>query len=174
MEKLRDWKQELRAQLDITGNKKEDLLKIIHVCEEYSQQIKEYINWVSGQIAYVDSIKIQYERLYNIRFDEPPPKLTPQLPLEQITKEVVLTTKEQKRDAIKNTALAISQPDSEFLANDVFEDLTKRGISLGVTKPQNVITTVLASFKTDFAKIPGRKGAFKNITNQKVEEVVNK
>lgn len=168
MEFERDWKQELKAEMDkISSNKKDDWVKIINLCEEFSREIQEHIKWISEQSRYVENMKNQYIELYRARFEETPPTQRPQLVLTETSNSTtILKTRAQKRDAIHKSALAISQPNSIFSANDVNENLIKQGISLDVKKPQAVISTILVTFEADFKKIAGRKkGMFTRIAN---------
>jgi hypothetical protein len=171
----KDWKQDLEVELNNVSNKKEDLIKIINLCEDFSNDIQNNINSFSEQIDHVESIKSQYIELYKTRFKDNPPQRRPKLPFIEVTSNVtVLKTREQKRNAVRTSTLAVFQANPIFSANDVNEDLIKRGISLDVKKPQAVISTIINSFN-DFKKISGKKkGMFTGLANEKNEEVINK
>jgi len=175
MENPKEWKQNLKAELDkISHNKKEDWVKIIRLCEDYGQEIQTFSNWISEQIRYIESIRRQYVELYSIRFEESPPNRE-QTAIKEVPKaEIILKTRQDKREAVRKTALLISQSNSEFTANDVNENLLKNGLRLEAQKPQAVISTIITSFKDDFQKIAGRKGVFKRLVNSTNKGVENK
>ena len=156
--KLEEWKESLQRDLENVGNKKDDLLKVISLCENYSREIQSVLNWVSDHVTFVDGIKGEYIRLYRIRFGQDPPLQVKEKPT---MNEVLLNTSKARKKAVRDVALAISQPGSEISGKAILEEFTRKAMKLSGSNPNAIIGTILNGFTAEFEKVKGKSGIFK-------------
>lgn len=154
---LKDWKTLVEEQLKITGYGKEDILKIVHMCQDFTVEIQPVSQWVGQQQAFVTQIYRIFSEMYPTRFGEQPPPRPKEAPIT----EVPLDTPERRKQAIREVALSITKPGDDVSDEAVFEELMRRGMKIDASNPTATISTILHGFKPQFEKIQGKRGVFR-------------
>jgi len=154
---LKDWKTLVEEQLKITGYGEKDILKVVHMCQDFITEIRPASQWVGHQQAFVGEIYRIFSEMYSTRFGEQPPPSPKKAP----TKEVLLDTPERRKQAIREVALTITKPGDDVSDEEVFEELTARGMKIDASNPTAIISTILRGFKPHFEKIQGKRGVFR-------------
>jgi uncharacterized coiled-coil DUF342 family protein len=152
---LKEWKKLLQADLENVGNKKDDLIQVIRLCEDYSKEIKSNVLWLEDNQAFIEQIRRQYKELYQLRFGESPP--------ENIEQPVIKQLKELRKEDQRNEILKLVQakaPGSKILASEIKEALEQKGFIITASNPHAAISTTIASFKKDVEKSEGEHGVY--------------
>ncbi len=150
---LKDWKELLQGDLETVGNKKDDLLKVISLCEGYSKDIHSAMDFISVNQAFIDQIKSQYEALYQLRF--------PDIELEQrkqATGNLLIpldTPAKRKKQVVEVLRQLAIQPGATVEAKDVIVALEKSGFTLKGTNPNAIVSTILYRLRSDCEKVGG-------------------
>ncbi len=151
---LREWKKLLQADLERVGNKKDDLIQVIKMCEGYSKEIQSDMGWLSGNQAFIEQIRRQYKELFLIRFGEPLPEQT-----EQVTGKLLLeldTPAKRKKEVVEVLRQLAIQPGATVKAADVNTALEKNGFTLPEgSNPNAIISTILYRLKSEYEKVGG-------------------
>jgi uncharacterized protein with gpF-like domain len=157
--KLDNWKEKLQIDLESIGNKREDVQKIIEICDRYDHEIKEVFQWFSDQSDFVQQIKIQYFNLYQIRFNNPPQSEK----TENKTNKIILHTKQEKRGEVRKIAIELTKSGEQISSKVIYDSLLNKGMDLDSEKPIAVISTIMWGYKEEFEQIKtkGKKGIFK-------------
>ncbi len=154
---LKDWKILLDEQLKITDYGKKDILRIVHLCQDYLGEIQPIGQWVGQQQGFVTRMYSIFSDMYVTMFGEQPPPR----PEEATIAEVLLDTPEPRKRAIREVALSITNPGDDVSDEAVFEELKRRGMKIDTTNPTATISTILNGFKTQFEKVQGKRGVFR-------------
>jgi len=152
-----DWKALLEKQLKSKGYGEKDILKIVHMCQDFTEEIQPVSQWVGQQHSFVTQINRIFTEMYVTRFGEqPPPRLT-----ETPITEVLLDTPEIRKQTIREVALSITKPGNEVSDRAILEELKRRGMKIDLINPTATISTILLGFKPQFEKIQGKRGVFR-------------
>jgi hypothetical protein len=154
---LEDWKTLLEKQLKITGYSQKDILKIVHLCQDFTEEIQPGSQWVGHQQAFVTRIYRIFVDMYVTRFGEQPPPRPKGAPIT----EVLLDTPERRKQAIREVALSITKPGDDVSDEAVLEELRRRGMRINAPNPTAIISTILRGFKPQFEKVLGKRGVFR-------------
>lgn len=154
---LKNWKTLLEEELKITGYDQKDIIKIVHMCQDFTTEIQPASQWVGHQQSFVTQIHRLFSNMYFTRFGEQPPPR----PSEALITEVVLDSPEQRKHAIREAALSITKPGDEVRDEAVLEELKRRGMKIDLVNPNATISTVLRGFKPQFEKVQGERGVFR-------------
>ena len=149
---LREWKKLLQADLERVGNKKDDLIQVIKMCEGYSKEIQSDMGWLSENQAFIEQIQRQYKELFFIRFGEQPPEQPGQV-TDKVLVELDTPAKRKKQVVEVLRQLAI-QPGATVKAKDVNVALEKNGFTLKGTNPNAIISTIIYR-QPDYEKVDG-------------------
>jgi len=153
---LKDWKGLLEKQIGSVGHGEEDLLKVIRLGEDFSDEIRLVGQWFNQQAAYVSLIVSQFSQMYAGRFNKQVP---PRLPRES-TSEILLDNPEHRKKIVREVALAMTKPGDSTSGERILEELTRRGMKLVANNPTATIATILNGFKPQFEKVKGKRGVF--------------
>ena len=154
---LKDWKTLVEEQLKITGYGDKDILKIVHMCQDFTSEIQPASQWVGQQQGFVTQIYRIFTEMYTARFGEQPPPRPKEAPIT----EVLLDTPEGRKQAIREVALSITKPGDDVSDEAVLEELERRGMKLESANRTATISTILNGFKPQFEKVQGKRGVFK-------------
>lgn len=154
---LEDWLGSLQKRIDRLGHSRDDLEQVIYACADMLQAMRPAYDEVRRQFGALTNIQTNYTQVYMSRFGEPPPDR----PHDQQAATAVLETTEQRRDAIRKTAIRIASPNSNTTDREVLQALKSEGIELGAGNPRATISTVLNGFKEEFEKVKGKRGEFR-------------
>jgi len=152
---LKDWKNYLKADLEKLGNKKEDLIQVISICDGYSKEIQSGMGWLVDTQSFIELIRRQYRELYRIRFGKSLPEQIEQVTIKQL-KEL---SQEEKRKEILQLVQA-KAPGSKISASEIQGALEQKGFTIKASNPRAVISTIVYSFKKEVEKSPGEGGVF--------------
>jgi uncharacterized protein Smg (DUF494 family) len=157
--RLDNWKEKLQNDLESIGNKREDIQRILDICDQYDHEIKNAFQWFSDQSSFIQQIKMQYFNLYQIRFNNPPE----QEKIEAKTNKIILRTKKERSEMVKKIAMELASPGNEINCKQIYDELARRNIGLDAEKPTAVISTIMWGYKEEFeqVKAKGKKGIFK-------------
>ncbi len=153
----KDWKALLEKQLKTKGYGEKDILKIVHMCQDFTEEIQPVSQWVGQQQAFVTQIYRIFSEMYLTRFGEQPPPRPKEVPIT----EVLLDTPERRKQAIREVALSITKPGDDVSDEAVFEELRCRGMKIDASNPTATISTILYGFRPQFEKIKGKRGVFR-------------
>ncbi len=154
---LKDWKALLEKQLKTKGYGEKDILKIVHMCQGFTEEIQPVSQWVGQQQAFVTQIYRIFSEMYLTRFGEQPPPRPKEVPIT----EVLLDTPERRKQAIREVALSITKPGDDVSDEAVFEELRRCGMKIDAYNPTATISTILCGFKPQFEKVQGKRGVFR-------------
>ena len=154
---LKNWKTLVEEQLKITGYGEKDILKVVHMCQDFITEIRPASQWVGHQQAFVGEIYRIFSEMYSTRFGEQPPPSPKKAP----TKEVLLDTPERRKQAIREVALSITNPGDDVSDEAVLEELKRRGMKIDIANPTATISTILNGFRPQFEKVQGKRGVFR-------------
>ena len=152
-----DWKALLEEQFKTTGYDEKDVLKIAHMCQDFTEEIQPVNQWVGEQLAFVTKIYRIFSEMYATRFGE---QLPPR-PKEATITEVLLDTPERRKQEIREVALSLTKPGDDVSDEAVLAELKLRGMKIDTYNPTATISTILHGFKSQFEKIQGKRGVFK-------------
>jgi hypothetical protein len=155
--KLKNWKAVVEEHMNKSSYNEEDLVKVIHMCEEFRREIQPISQWIGRQAGFVNKMNSIFHDMYVTRFDKEPP--TP--PTEGPVTEVILDTPERRKQAIREVALAMSQPGDTVSDEAVLEEMSRRGMKICAANPNAAISTVLYGFRPQFAKVESKRGVFR-------------
>jgi hypothetical protein len=153
---LRDWKGLVEDQMKTAGYKEDDILKMAYACEDYIAEIQPTIKWVNVQNNFLQQILGNFRGQYALRFG----KEIPPRPTEMLVSEVLLDTPERRKQAVREVALAMTNPGDNISDEAILEELKHRGMKLLADNPTATISTILHGFKSQFSKIEGKRGVF--------------
>jgi hypothetical protein len=154
---LKDWKGSLENQLESACHRKEDLQKIIYLCQDYFDEMRPAAIWISEHERFVERITAQFREMYMTLFgQEPPPRAK-----EMTVSEVLLNTPERRKQTVREVALAITKPGDNVSDEAVLEELKRRGMKLVADNPTATISTILHGFKPQFEKVKDKRGVFR-------------
>jgi hypothetical protein len=153
---LKDWKGLLEKQISSVGHGEEDLLKVIRLGEDFSDETRLVGQWFNQQAGYVNMIVSQFSQMYAVRFNKQVP---PRLPKES-TNEILLDTPEHRKKIVREVALAMTKPGDSTSDEAILEELRRRGMKLVASNPTATIATILHGFKPQFEKVKGKRGVF--------------
>jgi hypothetical protein len=153
---LKDWKALLEERLSKTTHSEEDVLGILHLCQDFVLEIQPVGQWLGEQQGFVNQMQRIFNEIYFMRFNkQPPPR-----PTETPVKEVVLNSPEARKQAIRQVALSITQPGDGVSDEAVLEELKRQGMKIDLANPTATISTVLRGFRPQFEKAEGKRGVF--------------
>lgn len=153
---LKDWKGLLEKQIGSVGHREEDLLKVIRLGEDFSDEIRLVAQWFNQQAGYVNMIVSQFSQMYAGRFNKQVP---PRLPKES-SSEILLDNPEDRKKLVREVALAMTKPGDSTSDEVILEELKRRGMKLVVNNPTATIATILNGFKPHFEKVKDKRGVF--------------
>ena len=154
---LKDWRGLLERRLNKATYTEEDILEILHLCQDYTVEVQPTAQWLGQQQGFINQMQRIFIDLYFTRFNkQPPPRLT-----ETPVKEILLDTAEIRKQTIREVALAIIKPGFEVSDEAVLEELKRRGMKLIANNPTATISTILHGFKPQFEKVQGKRGVFR-------------
>ena len=154
---LKDWKALLEKQLQTKGYDEKDILKIVHMCQDFTEEIQPASQWVGQQHAFVTQIYRIFTEMYVTRFGEQPPPRPKEAPIT----EVLLDTPESRKQEIRGVALSITKPGDDVSDEAVLAELRRRGMKIDAFNPTATISTILNGFKPQFEKIQDKRGVFR-------------
>lgn len=154
---LKDWKALVQNQLKSAGYDKEDILKIVYMCQDYLGEVQPIGQWLGQQQGFVTQMYRTFSEMYFTMFGEQPPPRPTEAPI----KEVVLDTPEHRKQTVREVALSIAKPGDEVSDEAVFEELKRRGMKIDAFNPTATISTILNGFKPQFEKVQGKRGLFR-------------
>jgi hypothetical protein len=154
---LKDWKGLLEKQINSVGHSEEDLLKVIRLGEDFSDEVRLVGQWFNQQAAYVNMIVSQFSQMYTGRFN----KQVPPRPQKELPSEILLDTPEHRKKIVREVALSMTKPGDDVTDEAVLEELKRRGMNLVANNPTATISTILHGFKPQFEKVPGKRGVFR-------------
>ncbi len=153
---LKDWKGLLEKQIGSVGHGEEDLLKVIRLGEDFSDEIRLVGQWFNQQSGYVNMIVSQFSQMYAGRFN----KQVPPRPQKEVINEIPLDTPEQRKKMVREIALATTKPGDNTSDEAILEELKRRGMKLVANNPNATIATILRGFKPHFEKVKDKRGVF--------------
>jgi hypothetical protein len=154
---LKDWKNLLQQDLERIGNKKDDILKVISICNDYSKEIESVRQWIAGHQRFVDGVMATFDDLYRLRFNSEPVR-RPELKM-ALTQQILLNTPKIRAQEIRKIALATTQIGTETDCVSIQRELERRGMKLEGNNPNAIISTILNGSTSGFKKVG--KGVFK-------------
>ncbi len=153
---LKDWKGLLEKQIGSVGHGEEDLLKVIRLGEDFSDEVRLVGQWFNQQAAYVSMIVSQFSQMYAGRFN----KQVPPRPQKELPSEILLDTPEHRKKVVREVALSMTKPQDDVTDEAVLEELRRRGMKLVANNPTATIATILNGFKPQFGKVKDKRGVF--------------
>ena len=154
---LKDWKALVEDQLKTTDYDQKNIVKIVHMCQDYIGEIQPIGQWVGQQEGFIKQMNRIFTEMYaNMFGEQPPPR-----PDEATIIEVLLDTPEPRKQAIREVALSITNPGDDVSDETVLEELKRRGMKIDTANPTAIISTILNGFKSQFEKIQGKRGIFR-------------
>ena len=154
---LKDWKTLVEKQLKKAAYAEADILKIMHMCQDYLGEIQPIGQWVGQQQGFVTRMYSIFSDMYVTMFGKQPPPRPTEAPIT----EVRLDTPEGRKKEIREVALSITKPGDDVSDEAVFEELRRRGMKIDASNPTATISTILHGFKPQFEKVQGKRGVFK-------------
>jgi hypothetical protein len=152
----KDWKFLVEKQLNKASYSEADILKIIYMSQDHLSEIQPIMQWLGQQQGYATQVGRIFNDMYFTMFGtQPPPR-----PKESAIPEVLLDTPDNRKQAIRNVALAITKLGEEVSDEAVLEELRRRGMKINMSNPTAAISTVLNGFKPQFKKVEGKRGVF--------------
>ena len=156
---LKDWRSLLEEEVRNKSFDEVDILKIIHVCQDYIEEMQPISQWIGTQQSYVAQMQRTFMQVYTNMFDKAPPPRTPAAPVIE-----VLNTTERRKQIVREVALAMTKPGDEVTDEVLLEQLSRRGMRIDTPNPTATISTILNGFKSQFKKVEGKRGVFKRQT----------
>lgn len=154
---LKDWKALVEMQLGKIGFGEKDILKIIHMCQDFTSEIQPISQWLGQQHAFVAQMHRTFNDMYvNLFGKQPAPR-----PSEVPVREILLDTPESRKQSIREVALSIASPGDNVSDEVVYEELKRRGMKIDASNPTATISTILHGFKPQFEKVQGKRGVFR-------------
>jgi hypothetical protein len=153
---LKHWKGLLEDRIGSVGHGEEDLLKVIRLGEDFSDEIRVVSQWFNQQAVYVSMIVSQFSQMYAGRFN----KQVPPRPPKEVTSEILLDSPEDRKKMVREVALAMTKPGDTISDEALLEELRRRGMRLAANNPTATISTILHGFKPRFEKVKGKRGMF--------------
>ncbi len=153
---LRDWRSLLEKRLNKAAYTEKDILEIIHLCQDCLVEILPAGQWVGQQQGFINQMQRIFNEMYFTRFNKQPPPRASETPI----KEVLLDTREVRKQTIREVALSLAKPGNEVSDEAVLEELKRRGLKIDLANPTATISTVLRGFKPQFEKVQGKRGVF--------------
>ena len=153
---LKDWRATLEKRISNLGQSQEDLLLVVHTCEELLQNMQPAATFIDKQKADISTWLSRYQELYFARFNERPPSR----PIEDIAEHLLLDTPEKRKSAVRETAIALAEPGMEVGDKDVRNALAEKGMRLVANNPAAAISTILNGYVSEFQKVTGKSGIF--------------
>jgi hypothetical protein len=154
---LKDWRGLLEERLNKVAYTEEDILQILHLCQDYLVEIQPAGQWIGQQQGFINQMQRIFNEMYFTRFNkQPPPR-----PTEAQIPEILLDTPEIRKQTIREVALSITTPGNEVSDEDVLEELKRLGKKLDLVNPTATIATVLRGFRPQFEKVQGKRGVFR-------------
>jgi hypothetical protein len=126
------------------------------MCEDHLSEIQPMMQWLGQQQGYANTVGRIFNEMYYTMFGKQPPARPKEAPIP----EVLLDTPDNRKQAIRNVALAITKPGEEVSDERVLEELKRRGMKINMFNPTAAISTVLNGFKPQFKKMEGKRGLF--------------
>jgi len=154
---LKDWKTLVQNHLNNAAYAEADMLKIIHMCQDYLGEIQPIGQWVGQQEGFIRQMHRILSDMYFTMFGKQPPPRPTEAPIT----EVLLDTPEGRKQAIREVALSITKPGDDVSDEAVFEELKRRGLKIDAFNPTAIISTILNGFKPQFEKVQGKRGVFR-------------
>ena len=148
---LKEWKKLLQEDLERVGNKKDDLIQVIKMCEGYSKEIQSDMGWLSENQSFIEQIRRQYKELFFIRFSEQAPEQT-----EQVIDKLCVpldTPKARKKQVMEVLKQLNIQTGATVKASDIDKTLEKNGYALKGSNHNGIISTILYGLKSDYEKL---------------------
>jgi len=156
---LKDWKGDLENQIESMTHKKEDLLKLIKLGEEYLGEIDPAYEWITANLGYVSRVTTHLRDLYTTRFGEAPPSVSRTSSRAKIIEEI--NTPERRKSLVREVALTITNPGEEVSDRRILKELARRNMTLDASNPPATVSTILVGFTSMFEKVPGKRGIFR-------------
>ena len=153
---LKDWRGDLDKQIRGKGQSQQDLLAVIHICQELLENMQPAANFIQEQRSDIATWLSRYQELYMARFKEQPPPR----PSEELPDHMVLDTPQKRKQAIRQAALTMTEPGMAVGDKDVWKFLQEEGMLLVANNPTAAISTILNGFKSEFQKVDGKRGVF--------------
>jgi hypothetical protein len=156
IQELRDWRDVLEKRLKKADYSEKELLEIIYQCQDFMAEIQPISIWIGQQQGFIAQMQRIFNEMYLARFGRQPlprPTVTP-------LREVLLENTERRKEAIRQVALAITEPGKEVSDEIILEELKRRGMIMKLPNPTAAISTVLRGFKPQFEKIEGKRGVY--------------
>ena len=154
---LRDWLGDLDKRIRGKGQSKEDLVEIIHSCEELMQELAPVHKFIQGHRTSIAQWMAQYQQLYITRFGEQPPTR----PAEAVPEHLRLDTAAKRKKAVRDFSVRLAEPGNEVTDKEVLEIIEQEGMRFVASNPTATISTILYGFSSEFEKLEGKRGAFK-------------
>ena len=154
---LKEWKALVEKQLNESTYTEADILRIIHMCQDYLGEIQPAGLWIEQQEGFVRKIYRIFTDMYFTMFEKQPPPPPTEAPI----KEVLLGSPESRKQAIREVALSITKPGDDISDEAVFEELKRRGMKIDAFNPTATISTILNGFKPQFEKVQGKRGVLR-------------
>ena len=154
---LKDWKSLVEGKLKKTGHTEADMLEVLYLCEDYLREIQPIAMWIGQQQGFVTHITRIFTDMYFTMFNKQPPPCPTEAPIV----EILLDTRERRKQTVRDVALSITKPGESVSDEAIFEELKQRAIRLDTSNPTATIATILKGFKHQFEKVPGKRGIFK-------------
>jgi hypothetical protein len=153
---LKDWRGLLEKQLGSASHSEQDLLKIVRLAEDLSDETRLAGQWLNQQAGYLSMIVSQFSQTYALRFN----KQVPPRPPKETTTEILLDNPEQRKKIVREVALAVTKPGDSTSDEAILEELKRRGMKLVANNPTATIATILKGFKPQFQKVKEKRGVF--------------
>ncbi len=150
---LKDWKDLLQKDLEKVGNKREDLLQVISLCDSYAKDIRLASDYISVNQVAINQIAEHYRGLSQLLYADVQPEKA-ELGIGNVLMELDTPAKRKKQVVEILQQLAI-QPGVTVKAKDVNVALEKNGYILKGTNPNAIISTILYGLKSDYEKVSG-------------------
>jgi hypothetical protein len=153
---LNDWQSMLERKLQKASYTENEILEIIHLCQEFLIEIQPASLWLGQQNGFVNQMQRIFTEMYFTRFNkQPPPR-----PMEAPVNEIVLNTTELRKQAIRDVALSLTEPGDDISDEAILKELERRGMRMDLINPTATISTILRGFKPHFEKVAGKRGLY--------------
>jgi hypothetical protein len=154
---IKDWKTDLDKRIAHRKQTGEDILAVIHECQDALEAVRPAYDFVIRQHSVISEWMDHYARLYTTRFAAVPPPRAPK----DGRSESILDTPEKRKQAIRETALSLTKPGAEVTDKAIHQALNAEGKRIVARNPTATISTILTAFTSDFEKVSGKRGVFK-------------
>ena len=138
---LKDWKGLLQKDLETVGNKKDDLLKVISLCDSYSKDIRLAMDYISANQAVINQIAEHYRQVNQLLY----PDVQPQNAEQAIGNLLIEldTPEKRKKQVVEVLKRLATSPGGTVSAPDVNKTLEKNGYLLKGGNPNGIISTII-------------------------------